>query len=556
MVVFLCLIYIVSFVYCWDNNDKRAGIFQQGGNISSSSKYVHGIDSLIPWSKVEIADNVWNFSSIDELFKANVAIHSNISIIVKPETGNTAPLWLYDPPINVPVVYLNTTNSQGPGPWPYYLDPTYQIYFKRYILKIYNYLINNEYFPKNIFVTQAEFGTTGDDGPWHGTPINASYDISSQQWWNYTQYMSLYIYNIYYNSTPNTSPDLLLLFNHGSDVTKNDWVTENCPSSYRKSGQASHAYQLNNEYINYVNIGYLSRNITQNGIELRIRGEVQTNQNKSKGWWAEAPYWNCFTLLQWHLTFGIDFPGLDGDFITNGSYDIQMAFFNEFAGYKYPNVSKGAFIALRDGLDSNDTKRFPESIFGPNTIDNQNRMVKIAQNMSEYGAKQEDPASGCGGQGNQRKATGLNDVGFGIYSSNYGRFLYQINPQNTSQGRWRVGSMTDPSQIYGRFARSFDYKSSKMYMCFVFNKELWGGLPLKNAINLEFIIAYFDKGNGKWQFEYDSQNSSNQIAFSVETTNTNKWITKTFNINDAYFGQRGYMNSDFCLHSMDENDDI
>ena len=112
-------------------------------------------------------------------------------------------------------------------------------------------------------------------------------------------------------------------------------------------------------------------------------------------------------------------------------------------------------------MDSNDTERFPESIFGTASENNSDRMVKIATNMSTYGAKQESPSHATGGPMNQRKADKMNDVGFGIYTGNYGKYIFQINPQNTSQGRWRIGSMTDKTQIYGRFARSFDTKSNK-----------------------------------------------------------------------------------------------
>eukprot|EP01084_Bolivina_argentea_P305478 527736_1 len=183
-------------------------------------------------------------------------------------------------------------------------------------------------------------------------------------------------------------------------------------------------------------------------------------------------------------------------------------------------------------------------------------MILIANNMSIYGAKQEDPAHGIGGSMNNRHATGLNDVGFNIYSTNYGKFIKQINAQQTSQGRWRIGNMNDITQIYGRFARSFDNKSDKNTMCFVFDTDLWGGLPLANNINLFFNITYFDYGNGKWSFGYDAQGNKNKIDIHVDKTNTNKWLIKNFNVNDGYFGQRGEMNSDFCLYSNDTEDDI
>eukprot|EP01084_Bolivina_argentea_P305488 527748_1 len=549
--------FLLRFANTWDNNMNRIGIYQQGGVALSPSSVVRGVDFHFGWNDVEPANNVWNFSAIEQTLDEYIVINPNLSIILLPTTGNTAPLWLYAPPINIPAVYINTTKNESKGPFPYYLNSNYQTYFKRYVKKVYEFIINSKYYPKHIFVTQVMLGSSGDCCPWHGTPLNSSYDISTTQWWNYTQVMSLYFYNIYYNSTPNTVPNLLLLFNFDHlNHTEGDFYTDNCPGSYRKAGSASHGYQLNTEMEDYMYLGNLIRNVTQSGIQIRGRGEVDSHD--TEGSWTEAPYWNLFSLSQWHLTFGLDIPGYGSGYLNNVTYKPIFDFFNLFAKYKHTNanVSIGAFIGLRDGLDSNDTNRFPESIFGNASINNSQRMILIANNMSIYGAKQEDPEHGTGSPMHNRHATALNDVGFGIWRVNYGKFMEQINPMNTSQGRWRIGSMTDEIQMYGRFGRSFDYKSGKNTMCFVLDKDLWGGLPLKFNINLYFNVTYFDDGNGKWTFGYDAIDNKNKMSVTVKKTDTNKWIIKNFNINDAYFGQRGVMNSDFCLYSNDTTDDI
>ena len=46
------------------------------------------------------------------------------------------------------------------------------------------------------------------------------------------------------------------------------------------------------------------------------------------------------------------------------------------------------------------------------------------------------------------------------------------------------------------------------------------------------------------------------LQFTHKKTNTDGWLIINFNINDAYFGSRGDMNSDFCLDSNDDKDDI
>lgn len=39
-----------------------------------------------------------------------------------------------------------------------------------------------------IVASQAMFGSTGDDTPWHGTPVDLKYNITDDQWQNFTGY--------------------------------------------------------------------------------------------------------------------------------------------------------------------------------------------------------------------------------------------------------------------------------------------------------------------------------------------------------------------------------
>eukprot|EP01084_Bolivina_argentea_P169030 293041_1 len=169
----------------WDDNQHRVGITQQGAqggpNIATSNIFT-SIDYSFGWDDVEPSNNKWNWSKVESGLDDLIKEHSDISVVLKPNTGYTAPLWLYDPPINVPKVYLKNSITPETTPWPYYLNKNYQTYFERYISKVYEWIINSKYYPKTIFVTQAMYGTTGDDSPWHGEPINSSYDISSEQW--------------------------------------------------------------------------------------------------------------------------------------------------------------------------------------------------------------------------------------------------------------------------------------------------------------------------------------------------------------------------------------
>ena len=553
-VFFFCVSLWFLVTLGFNDNIQRCGVYQHWQQPLSNHNYVKGWDLEILWKDVETKKDNWDWSSVNQNIKDALDNNPDTNILINALTGNDAPLWIYDQNNgeSVPAVYLQTDGNHPDGPWPYYLDSTYQELFQKYITKIFDYIERKNL--SNIFCVQAMFGSTGDDTPWHGTPINGSYDISESEWWEYSKNMSLFMYDKY--SKSNSFPNLLLMYNFGTNMTKQDWVTDNCPCSYRKAGQVSHGYQLNTEYTDYMTLGALARTV-QDNCTLRVRGELSSNSTES-GWWLAAPYWNLLSLVEWSLTYGLDFLDFKSNFLDNTSYTSIFELDNMFAGIKDPAYSKGGWIHLRDGLDSNNTDRWPVSIFGDATESNGNRMILIAQNMSLYGANQDDPDSATGGPMNQRRANGLNDVGFGIWDTNYGNYIKQIYPMNTSQGYWRIGSNTTIHDMYGRFGRGFDYKSNKNTMCFQMNTKLWDGLPIKNERKLMVNITYFDNNNDKWGFSYDNKNNSkcgNDIIIT-ENTNTNKWIIKNIDINDAYFGERCQWNSDFCLINMGTHNTI
>jgi hypothetical protein len=74
------------------------------------------------------------------------------------------------------------------------------------------------------------------------------------------------------------------------------------------------------------------------------------------------------TVLNTGLSKWVD-PPLFG--VTPPSYllaakdTIAFHTFNEYAGQKNPATATGAFCFFRDALDAADTKRFPESVYGP-----------------------------------------------------------------------------------------------------------------------------------------------------------------------------------------------
>ena len=159
----------------------------------------------------------------------------------------------------------------------------------------------------------------------------------------------------------------------------------------------------------------------------------------------------------------------------------------------------------------------------------------------------------------QRDAKRLNDAGWMIHKGNYEANLLQIDADNKSVGRWRVGNGS--VELYGRFARSFENISGKNEMYFSLNISIWNGLPLTERRDLVIRVSYFDQGFGYWNLKYDGMDKIDQkecetVWFQVEKRNSMKWTEVSWVIEDGYFGGRGKAGADIWLESGDEEDDI
>jgi hypothetical protein len=93
----------------------------------------------------------------------------------------------------------------------------------------------------------------------------------------------------------------------------------------------------------------------------RIRGELTIHGK----WFSQAKHWNTYALLTSCLHFGLDIFNARPQYLDAAKDTTAFNFFNEYAGQKNPSKATGAFCILRDGLDAADTKRFPESKYGP-----------------------------------------------------------------------------------------------------------------------------------------------------------------------------------------------
>ena len=495
------------------------------------------------WADIETNNNVWDWTDLDSQITA--AVDAGVSVGVMIHTGMAAPSWLYSN--GVPSVMTN--DDKLPGPYPYYLDPEYKVFFKRMIQKAHDHLLALPPSRRNqILFIQAAFGTTGDEGPWKGNPIDHQYDISDADWLAYNKEMAAEHYGYY----KNTSPRIYVLYQAGNDPDLlpgySEWLTANCPGSWRKNGHLNQGYQLNDE-IERMDWFMPVIHSREQGAMVRTRAEQSMTQ---EGWWLAAPLWNQWCTKLFALHCGLDFAMHGRAELLDSAQQPIFEFTNKYAGRKFPEISPGAFCGLRDGLDASDVVRFPAAAYGTAVKSNQQRYVNIANAFASRGARQDDPAAGVGGAMQNRNANGLNDVGWNILKDNYCKHLYQYNPNGTSIGWWRVGSTSEP---YGRFARGFEHSSGRDAMWFNIDDGLFGGAPVNGAYPVTVKVVYYDSGTGSWELRYDSTIGDKQ-ALSVTKANTTTWQTATATLTDACFGNRCPNGTDFYLRNTDAEDDI
>ena len=163
------------------NHSGFAGVWAQHGHTEDlhNQSFVLGGDTAVAWAEVEVGDDVWDWSQTDMTFARQAAAGFYIETALM--TGNFAPDWLYaDKEAGggglTPI--LIKTDGQGTQKFPPYLDQRYQAYFLRAIDRFAEHISTlPDAVRSKIIASQAMYGSTGDDCPWHGTPIDPKQDI-------------------------------------------------------------------------------------------------------------------------------------------------------------------------------------------------------------------------------------------------------------------------------------------------------------------------------------------------------------------------------------------
>ncbi|MEP6845240.1 MAG: beta-galactosidase [Panacibacter sp.] len=353
-----------------------------GGELSSADmakySFFKGWYIVYQWKKLEPQKGNFDWDYFDSQMK--FAADNNLSIGFMVWVGPHSPQWLFD--AGVPLVSTQTKKKRND--FPYYLDKFYK---ERYYNMLQQVADHVKKMPtdirKKVVMWMSAEGSTGDVTPYKGYPNDSKYNITEQQWFDYKKDVWTYMYKICQSEKPRIN----LLVNQGNSGQYYDWLTTNLPKVWMKAGNISHTYQFNGEQEYFNRLKKLEAKLEEDSMANRLRGEI-TVQGK---WFNQNESWNMYALLTSALHFGLDIFNTAPKYLQFPTDTITFKFFNFYAGQKIASKSPGAFCVLKDALDAADTKRFPESRYGP-VIDpaNMDSYTKQLQRKSKKDAGDDD----------------------------------------------------------------------------------------------------------------------------------------------------------------------
>ena len=520
--------------------------------------FIKGAADRVKWADIETSPEVYDWSKMDSQIRN--AVKGKYFYYFVLWTGPHSPEWIYEQ--GVPKVAVK--GSKGKDFFPYYLDQNYINYFNRLIFKLADHIASLTEEERNVFAfIQPAFGSTGDRQLYKGTPVDQKYKISAQQYLEFCSGATKRFYEAFnkpelkhikflFNVDDESNPTVLkeAKGTKVGELLYANWLRQNYPIELRKQQFT-------------IAIGYQANGEIKQDTELRpsffglngkkpefVRGEF--SKFGQGGIFQENPVWNYYWTAISTVDRGLDLWEVDYNIVKTGQYDEGFAFASRYSYYKQPQTSPYAFIALRDVLDCADTLRFPEEKYGIAKQSNSDRIIKIEEEFKKYGAKVGDlpAATALSGSNYLYEAKAMNDVGFELIARNYSRFITQIYANETSVGLWRVGPTDQP---YGRYARGFENSSGRNRMYFDLDDNF---LSLKAKESITFKIIYLDKGTGKFSIRYDSLIDHDKIAATISKTNSGRWVSKSINITNGAFANKGARNSDFSLVNEDNEDDV
>lgn len=540
------------------------GVWDRGNEFDPKDyPFLKGLAFNQSWADVEKKPGVFDWSKFDQAMES--AVQRNQFIYLAIGVGPDAPNWIYSN--GVPEVKCSNQIYDSWPVYPFYPSAEYKSFYQRLITEFGKHIRS---YPKEkqerIAFIQVKTGCTGDECAYKGDVIEKKYDLptKSSEWREFR----LWAFDLFVKNFQGSSDDLQisLMFNNaspgdddesGSSYQKEwDWVMAKAKGGVGiKIAGSARGHHLSGE-LSKINT-WQHRLIDAKGTPLFARSEMDQTWQRAY-YQLNVPlsyYWGALTGLQnGQSIWDISTSAMQA--CKEQGFDYSFYFFNRYAGQIQPTTATDAFCALHKGLDAGDTKAYPEEKFGTASKSNVDRMLKICDAYSKYGAAVDDKNALSLGQVRQRDTQkGFNDVGWDIWSENYGRFLDQIDADATSIPLWRIGGpITKTSSIYSRFARSFEHASGKDAMYF----KLHDGFSqdAQPKVMTITIVWYDAQAGSTWKLDYDAGNPTMKTGLSVTGTGDQQWHHEVVTLNDAVFLHGGAKGADLALVNMDAKDDI
>ncbi len=143
---------------------------------------------------------------------------------------------------------------------------------------------------------------------------------------------------------------------------------------------------------------------------------------------------------------------------------------------------------------------------------------------------------------------------YGAQRENYDFFMVQ---NDQAPGGRTVAAYSVSSYPEGRYTRRTDSASGNPYMYF----DIEDGYLFDTHERVRLNVNYYDQGAGKFDVYYDAWTNPNKLAGTVTKTNTGKWITASWELTDARFGNRqpgggAHPGSDLSIYARNDGDDF
>jgi len=540
------------------------GVWDRGDAIDDYSNpqydYIMGIEAGASWSEVQPnSPDKFDFSGMQKALDKAYKYHKLVKVSIN--VGPDSPKWLYDNGVPLVKVNDNKPGKHDKFPdYPYYVSEAYKKYYFELIKQFSLFLRNQpeEKF-KCIGFVQVKTGSTGDEEPYKGTAKEDKYSISKEEWLAF-RLATFNEFKKYFNDVPDHQ--ITLTFNRvdpEKQPDENNWITTQIDRSIGfgiKGGAYNRGHHLSDE--NTYKKNWYQYLVNPKGLKIFSASEM--DQSWRKGYFAINYEVGFYWAVLSGLNVGLSSTNLSRKAVEYASEHSEIRdiyiMYNKYAQQVYPSTAKYAYSVFHEGLNSANTVKFPESIYGEAKEKNLDRYAKICKAYESRGAKMDDLKAASVGQVNQRDyQKGYNDAGWEIPDGNYERFLTQIKPDETSIGLFRVrGTIDEKSSKYDRFARSFENASKKNNMYFQFDEEMFA---TSKPDTLKFAVTWLDKNAGStWALKYNNGKKEFKTALNVKGIGDNKWKTVIVSVTDAVVNRIGKFGSDFMLVNTDKIDDI